>query len=85
MLVRNSKDLHSSSTTTLFHLVDLSPWPFISSTSLFIMLSGAVLTFNGYMHGPLSIKIGAFLLVLSASFWWRDVTRKVFKVNIQLM
>jgi len=79
MLVRNSKDLHSSSTTTLFHLVDLSPWPFISSTSLFIMLSGAVLTFNGYMHGPLSIKIGAFLLVLSASFWWRDVTREGFQ------
>jgi cytochrome c oxidase subunit 3 len=82
MLVRTNKDVHSThhnGPTTLFHLVDLSPWPFISSTSLFIMLSGAVLTFNGYMYGPTSIKIGAFLLVLSASLWWRDVTREGFQ------
>jgi cytochrome c oxidase subunit 3 len=79
MLIKFDNSHHSSKTTTLFHLVDLSPWPFVASTSLFVMLSGAVITFNGYLYGPISISIGAFLLVLSASLWWRDVCREGFQ------
>ena len=77
----NPSTLSTSSTpsTTAFHLVDLSPWPFVASFSLFIMLSGAVLAFHGYNYGSLSIKIGAFLLVSAATLWWRDVTREGFQ------
>lgn len=79
MLVTKNINSPHSNTTTLFHLVDLSPWPFVTATSLFIMLSGAVLTFQGYVYGSLSVKIGAVLLLTAASLWWRDVCREGFQ------
>ena len=82
LILKNNNGLNTHSTTgstTAFHLVDLSPWPFVASFSLFIMLSGAVLNFHGYNYGSLSICIGAFLLVSAASLWWRDVTREGFQ------
>lgn len=79
LITKNNNLHHGQQSTTLFHLVDLSPWPFVASFSLFIMLSGAVIAFHGYHYGSLSIKIGAFLLVSAASLWWRDVTREGFQ------
>ena len=79
MLILKNDSSSQAKSTTLFHLVDLSPWPFVASQSLFIMLSGAVIAFHGYQYGSLSIKIGAILLVISASLWWRDVTREGFQ------
>jgi cytochrome c oxidase subunit 3 len=54
-----------------FHLVDPSPWPFVSSLSILILAIGAVL----WMH-----KIDYYLFLLGTALligtflgWWRDV------------
>lgn len=69
---------HSHNPTTLYHLVDLSPWPLTSSTSLFIGAIGAAMTFNNFVGGVYLIILGFSLLLLSAFCWWRDVVREGF-------
>jgi cytochrome c oxidase subunit 3 len=59
-----------------FHLVDPSPWPFVTAFSTFLMLTGL----TGYMHfyskGGFFLVLGNFLVIASATIWWRDVIRE---------
>ncbi len=57
-----------------FHLVDLSPWPILSSFAFLILGVGGVL----YMHGnPLWVfLIGTALLSVCLMGWWRDVIKE---------
>ena len=59
-----------------FHLVDPSPWPFETSLSTFLMLTGIA----GYMHfyskGGFFLVLGQALVFISAAIWWRDIIRE---------
>jgi cytochrome c oxidase subunit 3 len=44
-----------------FHLVDPSPWPFISSFSALFMTFGGVLYMHGYYGGYTFISVWFFL------------------------
>ena len=58
------------------HLVDPSPWPFLSSWSLFYITLGAASLFHFFIKGGSLLEIGLFLLVTILIFWWRDVIRE---------
>nr|AOY39830.1 cytochrome c oxidase subunit 3 [Pityogenes trepanatus] len=57
-----------------FHLVDQSPWPLITSFSVFSMLMGTIKWFHLF-NNSLFI-LGLILTSLSSYQWWRDITRE---------
>lgn len=57
-----------------FHLVDPSPWPFVSSLSALVLTIGAVLAMHDLGKGV--FLTGAGMLVLTLFGWWRDVVRE---------
>ena len=59
-----------------FHLVDPSPWPFISSISAFSCAIGTVLYMHAYKLGINVLILGFIMLLLSMFVWWRDVVRE---------
>ncbi|MDP4796176.1 MAG: cytochrome c oxidase subunit 3, partial [Rhodospirillales bacterium] len=54
-----------------YHIVNPSPWPFVTSLIAFATAIAAIL----YMHGGalLYVEIGFAGLVIVAALWWRDV------------
>jgi cytochrome c oxidase subunit 3 len=59
-----------------FHLVDSSPWPFLSGFSALILTFGFVLYMHGYFRGAFMFKWGILLILLMMFLWWRDVIRE---------
>ena len=59
-----------------YHLVDVSPWPIITSGSLLVLTSGAAMYFNGYLYGEWILLFGLLICLSSAFIWWRDVIRE---------
>jgi len=59
-----------------FHIVDASPWPLITAFSAFFMLFGMVLYMHFFSLGFLLLAVGFFMVVINASFWWRDIVRE---------
>jgi len=59
-----------------YHLVDPSPWPFLSSMSFFYLAlsTGGLLHF--YYYGLDLFKLAIIGLVIIFSCWWRDVIRE---------
>lgn len=68
--------VHSHSRGHLFHLVDLSPWPIVTSISLFVLTTGATMYFNGYENGGLTVLYGLGLVILNFILWFRDIIRE---------
>jgi hypothetical protein len=56
-----------------FHLVSPSPWPLYTSTSLLSPATSAVLSFHGFVYAEYNLMLSLTALILSMSFWWRDV------------
>lgn len=56
-----------------FHLVETSPWPFITSFSLLTLTTGGVMSFNNYLFGNIVLITGFLLTALSMAFWFRDI------------
>jgi Cytochrome c oxidase subunit III/LAGLIDADG DNA endonuclease family len=56
-----------------FHLVETSPWPFVTSFSLLTLATGAALSFNNYYYGEEILYIGFLTTALSMFFWFRDI------------
>lgn len=59
-----------------FHLVDPSPWPFLSAFTMLMITFGLVLYMHGYSNATLLLKLGFFSLILVMFGWWRDVVRE---------
>nr|UZT67607.1 cytochrome c oxidase subunit 3 [Parnips nigripes] len=57
-----------------YHLVTLSPWPMLTSFSMFITMIGSIFMFNYSMFYLLFW--GIFMISLSSFQWWRDVIRE---------
>jgi len=56
-----------------FHLVSPSLWPFYTSISLFNLTLTGVLTMHGFNHSINFLTLSLLCLILSMSFWFRDV------------
>ena len=56
-----------------YHLVDPSPWPILTSFSLFNLTIGAVLYMHGYAYGGYTLSIGFILTVYAMILWFKDV------------
>jgi len=68
--MKNINQLHG------FHLVDPSPWPFISAIGALTMTFGGVLYMHGYVLGSFLYKFGIFIILFMMYCWWRDVIRE---------
>jgi hypothetical protein len=59
-----------------FHLVDPSPWPFVTSVGAFSMAIGFAMYVHAY-SGGLSCFFTGFSTILFVMFvWWRDIVRE---------
>nr|YP_009515599.1 cytochrome c oxidase subunit 3 [Sirodotia delicatula]AVK39595.1 cytochrome c oxidase subunit 3 [Sirodotia delicatula] len=59
-----------------FHLVDPSPWPFVSSLAALFCAIGLVMYMHAY-QGAVWVLMNSFsLLFLTMFVWWRDVVRE---------
>ena len=56
-----------------FHLVELSPWPILTSFSLFILALGTVMFLHEYTGDRIVLITGTFALIVCMWCWWRDV------------
>jgi len=59
-----------------YHLVDPSPWPFLSSWSLFYLTIGGASLLHFYFRGLQLFELAILLLVVFLTCWWRDVVRE---------
>ena len=59
-----------------FHLVDPSPWPFISAMSALMLTFGGVMYLHGYNGGGFLWTLGLFMIFFVMFCWWRDVIRE---------
>jgi len=59
-----------------FHLVDPSPWPFLTGLIALYVTVGGVLYMHAFKYGSFLLSLGVFLLLIVASAWWRDVVRE---------
>ena len=59
-----------------FHIVDPSPWPFVSAFTAFFRVVGLGLYRHTYTVGFTLFWLGLAATTLSAIFWWRDVVRE---------
>nr|UZT67594.1 cytochrome c oxidase subunit 3 [Saphonecrus sp. ZJUH 20220015] len=57
-----------------YHLVTLSPWPILTSLSIFITLISTIMMFN-YKNFIL-LNLGMTTVLLCSYQWWRDITRE---------
>ena len=56
-----------------FHLVSPSPWPIYTSVALLTLTTSAVSTFHGFNNANYILIFALLLVILSMSYWWRDV------------
>ena len=63
-----------------FHIVSMSPWPFLTSMNIFTLLVGFVMYMHAYRHGG-ALAIFGFLGVLVSLYgWWSDI---IFEATYQ--
>lgn len=56
-----------------FHLVSPSPWPLYTSISLLSLTTTGVLSIHSFTNASYFLPFALLTLILSMSFWWRDV------------
>src|SRR6201999_3602146 len=56
-----------------FHLVDMSPWPILTSFSAFVMAVSAVMCFHGFENGGKLLLLGFILTASVMTLWFKDV------------
>jgi hypothetical protein len=56
-----------------FHLVDMSPWPILTSFSAFLMAISAVMSFHGFANGGKLLFLGFILTASVMILWFKDV------------
>ena len=56
-----------------FHLVSPSPWPLYTCISLLTLTTSGVLTMHGFSNANIFLMSAFVSVILSMSFWWRDV------------
>lgn len=74
MAATSSKNDHDDKVTHPYHLVDPSPWPFLTSMAAFVSAIGGVLMMNEY--SPVTLIIGLAFLIFCFVGWTRDVAKE---------
>jgi heme/copper-type cytochrome/quinol oxidase subunit 3 len=64
------------STKHPYHIVDPSPWPFLTGFAALGMLTGVVMFSHKYFYGLFVLTIGLLSVIYVAFFWWRDIIRE---------
>ena len=64
-----------------FHVVPKSPWPLLTSISIFNMLIGMVLWFNYFIFTIYYIILGLFFILFFMTRWFLDIILESFKGN----
>ena len=64
----------SSHTNHPYHLVEKRPWPITSSVRALLLTSGLIKWFNIFSYDILLIAL--IRITISATLWWRDVSRE---------
>jgi len=59
-----------------YHLVDISPWPILTSFSAFSVVLSLAFYAHFYMNGFDRFIISLIILIIGAGIWWRDVVRE---------
>jgi len=59
-----------------YHLVDPSPWPVIGAISVFMTTIGAAMFMHSYLSGLIVLSCGIIMILITMTFWWRDVVRE---------
>lgn len=59
-----------------FHLVDVSPWPFLVSLGALTLTTGFVMYLQSYKFGSFFLIGGFIIILLTVFFWWRDIIRE---------
>ena len=59
-----------------YHLVNISPWPFMASFSCFFFTLGTTMYLHNYQNGLFLIIIGLFSIFFVMFTWWRDIIRE---------
>jgi cytochrome c oxidase subunit 3 len=59
-----------------WHLVDPSPWPFVTSLAVFIFFTGNVMYLHRYLGGKELVLTGLFAILTVMYMWWRDIVRE---------
>nr|AZL93483.1 cytochrome c oxidase subunit 3 [Synergus sp. ZJUH_2016033] len=57
-----------------YHLVSMSPWPLLTSLSIFISMMGSIMMFNN--KNFLIMMMGLMSIILCSYQWWRDIIRE---------
>lgn len=69
----NILDLKNKFQAFPFHLVEPSPWPILTSSSLLIVTFSAVMYFQGFSNGGKLLALGLILTTFGMILWFRDV------------
>ena len=59
-----------------YHLVDPSPWPLLSSFSLFYLTLSAGALLHFFINGLNLFQIAILLVIILLTCWWRDIIRE---------
>lgn len=59
-----------------YHLVDPSPWPFVTAISALMTTIGAAMYMHSFIGGDLLLLSGVVMLITNMALWWRDVIRE---------
>lgn len=57
-----------------YHLVEMSPWPLLTSFSLFSLTTSATMWFHSFSNSSLFLAMSFVLVVISMALWFRDVS-----------
>lgn len=60
----------------LFHLVDPSPWPILTSFALLLLATGGVMSMHEYKFGNYVLIAGVFSVIFCLYSWWRDIIKE---------
>lgn len=71
-----SDEVHPSGQKHLYHLVDPSAMPLLTSFAILAFVVGIAMTFHEYKVGPFLIAGGLLSIFACCFFWWRDVIRE---------
>lgn len=70
---KNNAVMFRKSTRHPFHLVNASPWPFLTGFSALVFAAGSVLSFHYYSIAATIFILGFISVVTCSVCWWRDV------------
>lgn len=74
--VKNGNFAPSGGEQHLFHLVDPSPWPILTSFALLILAIGGVMFMHNHLLGKYILGAGFFSVVFCLYSWWSDVIKE---------